>query len=339
MDSSRGSLVSLRNLEVTFGGRSGLLRRSPRVAAVKNLSLDIMRGELLCLVGESGSGKTTTARAIGCLIRPTAGSVWFDQSNVAHLHGKALRSFRGRVQSVFQDPYDSFSPRQRVGEIVTEPLEVHGVGAGRRERETRAIEALEECGLAPGAEFLGRYPHQLSGGQRQRVSIAAATVLRPELLIADEPVSMLDVSVRAGIIETLMRLRRAHNLTILFVTHDLALAWAFADRIAVMYAGHLLEVGTPEQVMESPAHPYTAALIAAIPEADPDVPLRSMPVLSGAFGAPAGGCCFRLRCPHAQDDCGRAVPVATDLGDAHLSACIRSHDIRAQLAVGPDQRA
>lgn len=308
-----------------------MVRSSPRVAAVKDLSLDIMRGELLCLVGESGSGKTTTARVMGCLTRPTAGSVWFDQANVTHLRGRALRNFRRRVQSVFQDPYDSLSPRQRVGDIVTEPLVVHGIGAGRREREMRAVEALEECGLTPGPDFFRRYPHELSGGQRQRVSIAAATVLRPELLIADEPVSMLDVSIRAGVIETLVRLRKSHDLTIVFVTHDLALSWALADRIAVMYAGHLLELGTPEQVMESPAHPYTAALIAAIPEADPTVRLRSMPLVPAVSGTPTAGCCFRLRCPHAADECGRAVPIAEDVGHEHLSACIRRDDLRGQL--------
>jgi peptide/nickel transport system ATP-binding protein len=185
--------------------------------------------------------------------------------------------------------------------------------------------------LAPGRDFARRYPHELSGGQRQRVCIAAATVLRPQLLIADEPVSMLDVSVRAGIIRLLLSLRESHDLTLLFVTHDLSLAWAIGDRIAVMYAGRLLELGSPSQVILAPAHPYTAALIASIPEADPDLPLQPMPLVVEVSPVSDSGCCFRGRCPYAVSVCESVVPVAEDVGDSHLSACLRSGDIRGDL--------
>src|SRR5579862_1502526 len=235
-------LVGVQNLSVSFVSNRRLSAAS-QSRAVSDVSLDVLRGETLCLVGESGSGKTTLARVMGRLVRPTSGRVSFDGVNLSSLHGKNLQRFRGRVQFVFQDPYESLNPRQRIGDIVAEPLVVHGSGLSKAQIRARVIETLEECGLSPGADFVHRYPHGLSGGQRQRVCIASATVLRPELLIADEPVSMLDVSVRAGVIRLLLNLRKSHDMTLVFITHDLSLAWAIGERVAVMYAGRVMELG------------------------------------------------------------------------------------------------
>lgn len=325
------SLVQIADLHVAFERHGHAPGQPANVLAVDGVSLEIFRGETLCLVGESGSGKTTTARAIGALVVPTGGSVHVDGVDVTSLRGKRLKEFRRRVQFVFQDPFESLNPRQRVREIVAEPLEVHGVARTKRELSLRVIRSLEECGLTPGEQYGGRYPHELSGGQRQRVSIAAATILGPELLIADEPVSMLDVSVRAGIIQLLLKLRQAHRMSLLFVTHDLSLAWAIGDRIVVMYAGRLLEVGSPEQVIMSPAHPYTSALVSAIPEADPDLPLSPMKLVSDSSSVPPSGCCFRLRCPYALPVCAAERPPLQTIGTGQMTACIRHAEIRGEL--------
>jgi oligopeptide/dipeptide ABC transporter ATP-binding protein len=335
-------LVTIRGLEVVFARSRSAAGGMSKVAAVAGVDLDINRGETLCLVGESGSGKTTTARAIGRLVVPTAGSIRFDELDIARIRGSRLRGFRRRVQFVFQDPFESLNPRQRVGDIVAEPLVVHRVLKNGYEVQARVTRSLEECGLIPGTEYSRRYPHELSGGQRQRVCIATATILEPDLLIADEPVSMLDVSVRAGIIRLLLNLRKAHQMTLLFVTHDLSLAWAIGDRVAVMYAGRLMEVGSAEQVITEPKHPYTSALVTAIPEADPDLPLRPMTLVGeGASSAAATGCCFRLRCPYAQEACAAEVPPLADADEGHLTACIRHREISDELpriAMGSAQR-
>jgi oligopeptide/dipeptide ABC transporter ATP-binding protein len=336
MDSN--PLVQARDLSVSFSSNREL-RQGRSVRAVERVNLDVLPGETLCLVGESGSGKTSLARTIGGLLRPSSGIITFDNRDISSLNGKTLHAFRRRVQFVFQDPYESLNPRQRVGEIVAEPLLVHGIARRKRDIEARVIESLEECGLSPGSSFYRTYPSELSGGQRQRVSIAAATILRPQLLIADEPVSMLDVSVRAGIIRLLIELRQAHNLTLLFITHDLSLAWAIGDRLAVMYAGRLLEVGTPQAVVGHPGHPYTSALLASIPSTDPSHRLPNANLKTDtSVGAPSG-CCFRLRCPYAIERCAASVPELLDVsmsGEVHLSACLRHSELTAEL-VGLDQ--
>jgi len=325
-------LIQIRGLEVAFARHRRDSEQPSTLLAVDGVNLDIYPGETLCVVGESGSGKTTTARAIGALVAPTAGSVQIDGVGVSTLRGRRLKEFRRRVQFVFQDPFESLNPRQRVREIVAEPLIVHRLAGNKKEVAARVIESLEECGLSPGEQFAGRYPHELSGGQRQRVSIAAATILGPKLLIADEPVSMLDVSVRAGIIQLLLKLRQAHQMALMFVTHDLSLAWAIGDRVAVMYAGRLLEIGTPEQVITAPAHPYTSALVSAIPEADPDLPLRPMNLVSDSVTvASREACCFRLRCPYAKPECASERPPLKDVGSEHQSACLRYLEIRGEL--------
>jgi oligopeptide/dipeptide ABC transporter ATP-binding protein len=342
MDPDAAPLMSVRDLHVHFR-RRGRRQAEKYVAAVDGVDLDVYRGETLCLVGESGSGKTTTARAIGGLVPVTQGSVVFDGTDVLALRGRPLRTLRRRIQFVFQDPYESLNPRQDVWSIVAEPLQVHRLAQTRAELTRLVYEALEECGLTPAGEFVHRFPHELSGGQRQRVSIAAAAALKPDLLIADEPVSMLDVSLRAGILRLLVSLRETHGLTLLFVTHDLSLAWAIADRVAVMYLGRIFELGSAHQVIERPANPYTRALVAAIPVPDPDVPSVDIGVrgdIAAQAGMPAG-CRFHPRCPYALPSCSETVPLLEDVGDGQLSACLRNSEVAqlslARLAEEPGQ--
>jgi peptide/nickel transport system ATP-binding protein len=312
-------------------GLTGALLRRPRQTAhaVEGVSFRIDAGEMVALVGESGCGKTTTAQSVMRLIKPTAGTIRFRGEDITEVGGRRLRTLRRRMQLIYQDPYDSLDPRFRVSQTVEEPLLVHRMG-GRVERRERAVRALERAGLAPADLFLDRYPHELSGGQRQRVAVAAALVLEPELLVADEPVSMLDVSVRAEILGLLDGLRRG-GLGVLMITHDLSTAARFADRIAVMYLGRIVEEGPAQQVVEEPQHPYTKALISVVPKRDPRQ--RSKPqVLSGETPNPVqipSGCRFHPRCPVLAS--GGAAAVGLD------KACVG--DDPSLLEVGPGHRA
>ena len=319
-------LVTVRELNVHF-------KRSRRIGdavrAVDGVDLEIFTGETLCIVGESGSGKTTLVRAIGHLAPVTSGSVRFGDVDIAHLPRTELRAMRRRVQYVFQDPFESFDRRQSIFSIVAQPLKVHKLVDSQVELEARVLEALEECGLEPAHEFAKLFPHQLSGGQRQRVSIAAAVVLRPELLIADEPVSMLDVSVRSDILSLFVRLKESHHMTLVFVTHDLSVAWEIADRIAVMYLGKVVEEGNADQVIGNPANPYTHALVTAIPVPDPHEEPAELGV-SGDIGDLVGipqGCRFHPRCPYAVQRCSELVPPLNTVGHGHRSACIRNDEL------------
>jgi oligopeptide/dipeptide ABC transporter ATP-binding protein len=291
-----------------------------RVArAVDGVSLEWRRGEILGVVGESGCGKSTLARALLGLVAPTAGTV---ASNGAAVEGRrALRELRRHVQMIFQDPYQTLNPRQRVATIVAEPLRVQGVTGGDHDALVRR--AMEDVGLEP-ERFLDRYPHQLSGGQRQRVAIAAALVLEPDGLICDEPVSMLDVSVRAQILQVLMELRRRRDLALLFITHDLSLAWSLCDRLAVMYLGRIVEQGTAVDVIERPQHPYTQALVAAVPV--PSATARIREPLSGELPdatAVPSGCRFHPRCPRRFEPCDSVdPPLLATSGDGQLAACL-----------------
>jgi oligopeptide/dipeptide ABC transporter ATP-binding protein len=305
-------------------GLAGALGRGPRpvVRAVDGVSFSLARGEVLALVGESGCGKTTTALAALGLVEPSRGEVRFE-GRPLHAELRRNRGLRQAVQMVFQDPYESLNPRMRVGEIVAEPLEVHRLAAGA-ERQARVRAALEEVGLRPAEEFLGRLPHELSGGQRQRVVIAAALVTAPRLLIADEPVSMLDVSIRAEILALLDDLRRRRGISILFITHDLATAALFADRVAVMYLGRIVEIGPTAAVMQAPQHPYTRALLSVVPSLTRHG--RERIILQGETPNPAAvppGCRFHPRCPLADARC-KATDPALEPHAGREVACIKA---------------
>jgi oligopeptide/dipeptide ABC transporter ATP-binding protein len=321
-----GGLMAVRDLSVRFGSRKETAR------ALDGVSLDWRRGEILGVVGESGCGKSTLARAMLGLQEPAGGSVSLDGQAI---DGRASRrELRRRVQMIFQDPYQTLNPRQRVATIVAEPLVVQRVDRG--ERQGRITRALTDVGL-DSERFLGRYPHQLSGGQRQRVAIAAALVLEPEGLICDEPVSMLDASVRAQILAVLVELQRRRQLALLFITHDLSLAWSFCDRLAVMYLGRVVEQGTAVDVIERPQHPYTQALVDAIP-----VPAAGgggeRELLGGELPdatAVPSGCRFHPRCPRRFEPCDSVDPPLLEAGGpGQLAACLLHDAALGRTGVG-----
>jgi oligopeptide transport system ATP-binding protein len=322
------SLIRVENLTKHFPLRGGgLLQRGPKavVRAVDGISFDIRPGETLGLVGESGSGKSTTGRLILRLIEATAGRVWFEDRDLFALRPTELRPLRREMQIVFQDPYGSLNPRMTVGRILGEGLEARGV-TSRKERDEEARRLLARVGLRPG--YQDRYPHEFSGGQRQRIGIARALAVNPRFLVADEPVSALDVSIQAQILNLLLELQQQLGLTYLFIAHDLAVVRHMSDRIAVMYRGQVMELAQSEAIYRDPLHPYTRELLAAIPVPDPDYTPPPAPPVRDANGTADQGCVYRARCPHATSVCAEPPPLR-EIAPGHFAACHRAEDLPA----------
>lgn len=319
-------ILEIRGLKKYFeAGRPGLFSREVKqVHAVDGVDLTLRRSEVIALVGESGCGKSTLGLLLMGLEEPTAGTVIFEGRDITHLRDDQRKDLRRKIQMVFQDPYESLNPTQTIEEIVTEPLIVHGIGELQAERDERVKKAMEDAGLKPAEVYLNRYPHELSGGQRQRVVIAAALVLEPEIIIADEPVSMLDVSIRAEVINLLAELRISRQIAVIFITHDLGSVGFFADRVAVMYLGRIVELGTMLEVLEKPQHPYTKALLSVIPVPNPRLRHQRI-VLQGETPNPINippGCRFHPRCPVAVQACKLSDPPLVERTRSHQIACL-----------------
>ena len=309
---------------VRMGFFATLLGREKKyVHAVNDISFYIKKKDIFVLAGESGCGKTTTGRMVLRVIEPTSGKIYFRDKEITALSKEEMRALRPKMQMIFQDPYESLNPRMHIRDIISEPLIVNHLATDKAEIEDKVLRALEEVGLTPPEQFIDRFPHELSGGQRQRVSVARALITNPEFVVADEPVSMLDASIRSAVLNTLLELRDKENLTYLFITHDLAVASYIGDYIAIMYLGKIVEIGDIEKVMKDPKHPYTQALISAVPEPDPTIKKKRVP-LKGEPPSPINlpkGCIFSGRCPYAFDRCFKEEPQMIKLENDHYAAC------------------
>ena len=332
MDEKGNMLLEVKNLSMHFPVRAGLLRRTiGHVRAVDEVSFSLAENEVLGLVGESGCGKTTTGRALLRLYRPTGGEIWFRRADgerveLSGLTREQMKPLRREMRMVFQDPFSSLNPRLTIKDIIGEPLVIHGLAQGAA-LETRVAELMTDVGLDP--DTMGRYPHEFSGGQRQRIGIARTLAVHPRLIVADEPVSALDVSVQAQVVNLLVDLKERFGLTLLFVAHDLAVVEHISDRIAVMYAGRLVEIAETSELLGNPRHPYTEALISAVPSADPTVQSKRIP-LRGEVPNPAAlppGCVFHPRCSHARSDCSSRTPSLSEISDGHRSACLYAAEL------------
>ena len=354
-------VIVVKDLQVWFPVRRGFIEslvsdEQKFVKAVDGISFNIKEREIFCLVGESGCGKTTTGKAILRLVEPTGGEVqYFGEGkedtlkdmvsdavdkgkmtkddaktmmeiggiDIRRLNKRRMKRMRQELQIIFQDPYESLNPKQSIYDIIAEPLVVNGIGSSEAEREQMVIKALEDAGLRPPKDYMWRYPHEVSGGQRQRVGVAGALVLDPEFLVADEPVSMLDVSIRSEILKLMLDLRDKKGLTFLFITHDLGVAYVFSDRIAIMYLGKIVELGPTEKVIRSPHHPYTKALISVVPTPDPK-DREDKIILKGERPDPSNippGCRFHPRCPFVMDICKEVEPTAVSMSEGHWVSC------------------
>jgi oligopeptide/dipeptide ABC transporter ATP-binding protein len=315
----------VQNLKVYFEANRGLFAEKRFVKAVDDVSFEIGRGETLSIVGESGCGKTTTARSIVSLVKPTAGSIFFDGVSATNLRGSSLKKYRERVQFIFQDPYESLNPRQTIFDAIATPIRIHGLAKDRHELAEQVNAIFRDVNLDP-ARTRAKFPFQLSGGQRQRVNIGRALATRPELIIADEPVSMLDVSLRLGILALLDKLKRTRGLSFLFITHDMAAARQVSDRIAVMYLGRIVEVGKTEDVIERPIHPYTRLLVEATPRLEEEEAKPVPESISKGTSMPSAinlptGCRFRTRCQFAVDKCATTEPWLLERRPGQMAAC------------------
>lgn len=317
-------VIEVKNLKVYFNVSRpfNFLKKETYVHAVDDVDLHVGNNEVLALVGESGSGKSTIALTLMGLVTPTSGTIYRD-GKLAKITGRDFKAWAREVQMVYQDPYESLNPLMNIREIVEEPLKVHNIGANNDERFKIVVQALEDAGLKPAIDYMYRLPHQLSGGQRQRVVIAGALVLEPKVILADEPVSMLDVSIRAEIINLLDEIRKSGK-SILYITHDLSTAVNFADRIAVMYLGKIVEIGPTMEVLQNPAHPYTKALLSVVPVPNPRL-RRERIILKGDAPNPINvppGCRFHPRCPVAQARCSVDTPSMVELPNNHQASCL-----------------
>jgi oligopeptide transport system ATP-binding protein len=316
-------LVTVSDLKVWFPVASGMMQRTTgHVHAVDGVDLEIMPGETVGLVGESGCGKSTLGRTVIRLVEPTAGTITFKGEDITHRRGEKLRALRREMAMIFQDPYASLDPRQTVGDIIGEPIDVHGLAKGR-ERQARIQELLRVVGMNP--RFVDRYPHEFSGGQRQRIGIARALAVEPTFIVCDEPISALDVSIQAQIINLLENLQSKFKLTYLFIAHDLSVVKHISNRIAVMYLGKIMEMAPGQELYRRPRHPYTGSLLSAIPIPDPKIELkRERVIIQGDVASPVNppsGCRFRTRCPRAREHCAEEVPPLESFGAEHRAAC------------------
>ncbi len=325
-------ILETHNLKKWFTVRAGFLsslfseKSDSYIRAVDGVDLEIKKGEIFGIAGESGCGKTTIARLILRLESITEGEIWFEGEKISAMNEGTFKEYRRRIQMIFQDPYGSLSNNMTIGDIIAEPLRIHNVYTSAAEIEERVITALEDVGLQPGEEFAGRIPHELSGGQRQRVAVAAALVLDPVLLIADEPVSMLDVSMRGQILKLLLELREKKGITLVLITHNLAVARQMSDRIAIAYLGRIVETGVTKEIIDNPTHPYTKALVSVVPVPETGVK-RDRMLLTGEIPSPIDiptGCRFHTRCPFVKERCSQEEPSLTTLPDGRQVAC---HDV------------
>ena len=322
-------LLDVKGLRMHFPITEGIMARRQvgEVKAVDGVDFAVRRGETLGLVGESGCGKTTTGRCILRLEKPTAGEIIYDGTDIAQLNRKDLIALRRRIQVIFQDPYSSLNPRMKVGQIIDEPMRVHGIQPDANKRAARVRELLSVCGLNPN--FADRYPHEMSGWQRQRVGIARALAVDPEFIVCDEPVSALDVSIQAQVVNLLEDLRAQFGLTYLFIAHDLSVVRHLCQRVAVMYLGRIVELADSDELFDNPQHPYTKALLAAVPVPDPSVEqARDMHPVQGEVPSPINppsGCVFHPRCPIAVEGCKRARPEVREVRPGHFVACSEVH--------------
>ena len=312
------ALINVRGLRKYFGGGTHPVR------AVDGVSFTIQEGETLGLVGESGSGKSTIGRMLIRLLDPTEGEILFENRNLAHLTQREMRPLRSRMQIIFQDPYASLNPRMRIRQILGEALDTHGLAKGKGERQARIAELLDLVGLRP--EYADRYPHEFSGGQRQRIGVARALAVEPNFIVADEPLSALDVSIQAQVVNLLGELKARFGLTMLFISHDLDVIEFLCDRVIVLYLGKIMEIAPTEALYRDPQHPYTQALLAASPIPDPAQRPEDRPLLTGDIPSPANppsGCVFRTRCPQAQAECAETIPPLIEITPGRWKACLR----------------
>ena len=318
------------NLMKWFPLRKGLIssilsRKEEHVKAVDGISFEVRRGEIFGLAGESGCGKTTTGKTILRLLEPTSGEVYFQGENVFALAKTEMKQLRRKMQIIYQDPYESLNPRMTVFDIISEPISIHNLADTLSEREEIIFKYLEDVELVPPEEFINRFPHELSGGQRQRVAVARTLVLQPSFIIADEPISMLDVSIRAGILKVMLKSKEARGITYIFITHDLAYARHICQRSAIMYLGKIVELAPMDILVKQPLHPYTIALMAAVPVPDPRLE-HARAIIGGEVPTPINppsGCRFHPRCPKATDICSREEPEIVEVEKGHLVACHR----------------